>query len=184
VEAAEDLFSGRSPGHSSTRLSEIIEGRYRRRGFKIVWLLFGREGQEAIPETERMSEIFATRNEDLLISSRVSFHAHTSQNLYPQLKPIFDRLPKPLEEVVVGGFHQWDCVDKTAGYIWKQGIPCRVDEDTTELFFHQRFPSRVPLNRRRGDSQLTRVLQEVPTSLIPLIRGRREEKPWFEQVEI
>jgi hypothetical protein len=169
-------------GCPQNRINQIINARYRRRGFKVVWVFFGVEGREDVPETERMCQIFTREAEDLVISSGISFNVHVRQRRYPRLRHIFDQLPKPLKEVVVGGFHQWDCVDSIAGYIWKRGIPCQVDEDMTEVCLFRSTYARTPLIRRRGDSTLTRLMREERTPIIEFVREGRKKKPWFEQI--
>jgi hypothetical protein len=116
------------------RLNEIIRTRYREKDYKIIWLLFGQENEPNKPDKNLLADWVTIKPEDSIISVGVSFKEHTQQRKYPNLEFIFGQISN-LTEIVLGGFHQWDCVSKLASYAYNLRLPVKVDEKTTEMFF-------------------------------------------------
>ncbi|MFC1697945.1 hypothetical protein ACFL1H_06405 [Nanoarchaeota archaeon] len=83
-----------------------------------------------------------------------------------------------IEKVVIGGFHQFDCVDKLAEFNYNLGIDTFVDEDTTELFFARVIDPGVPLIRENWS------LKElgVGDKYYDFVKESRKDKPWMVQV--
>jgi hypothetical protein len=66
----------------------------------------------------------------------VSLRRHKKEKIYPDPEYIFSQLPPEIDNLMIGGFHFDDCVERIAaaaylkryGYVW-------VDEDVTDFFF-------------------------------------------------
>src|SRR3990167_5442236 len=136
VNACLEQFFFLRNGYDPARFSQLIDRRYRRRNYQLVWVLFSHPDDSSQPDRSLLSEIFEISPQDQVIACGVSFRLHCEKEIYPNPAEIIDKLPTSVEELVVGGFHQWDCVDKLACFAYKSGIPTQVDEDTTQFFFH------------------------------------------------
>ncbi|MEX0621554.1 MAG: hypothetical protein WD187_00970 [Candidatus Woykebacteria bacterium] len=169
-------------GRDPRRLNKIIDYRYRRGGFQVTWLFFSAHTGSKTPDLTRTSELIEVAPSDLVIGYGVSFAEHCEFRLYPRLKFVFDQLPTPIDELVLGGFHQQDCVDKVARYAhWRRKIQAWVDEDTTDFFFATTsINGPIPLNRRGPDiySELIKHGEEW----VQAVREVRKDKPWLDQV--
>ena len=118
----------------------------------MVWLLFSQGRWLHKPDRKQTSDIFDILPEDLVIGCGVSFADHVANWHYPDLDYVFSQTPYPIDELVLGGFHQSDCVDKTAEYAHGRGIKTWVDEDTTQHFFsNTAIDGTIPLNRTHHD---------------------------------
>lgn len=160
------------------RLNEIIRARYREKDYKIIWLLFGQENEPNKPDKNLLADWVTIKPEDSIISAGISFKEHTQQRKYPNPEFIFGQISN-LTEIILGGFHQWDCVSKLASYAYNLGLPVKVDEETTEMFFSlTNLLGPLPLIR---NSSLT--LKEIfndGNGLKDAISAR-ESMPWFLQ---
>jgi len=116
------------------RINDIIDARYREKGYSINWLMFSEEGDPESPDLSLLSSYLRIMKKDNLLVSGISFKEYIIQKKHPDPKIIFRQISKP-RELVVGGFHQWDCVNKLARHAYLKGIPTLVDEDTTDMFF-------------------------------------------------
>src|SRR3989338_10455034 len=94
------------------RLNEIIDARYRQFGYQINWLLFSVGGRPNIPDLSLLDPRIKIHETDRIISAGLSRERHRKY-IYPSCKKILVQL-NPASELVVGGFHQTDCVDKIA----------------------------------------------------------------------
>ncbi|MEK6861969.1 MAG: hypothetical protein AABY07_08440, partial [Nanoarchaeota archaeon] len=124
----------RLPRARVNKLTDIIDVRYRNNNYGINWLLFSREDDLLKLDLDRVPNYVNIREGDEVLVAGVSFKRHTTEELYPDSDYILNQL-KPHKKLVIGGFHQWDCVDKIARRSYERGIETFVDEDTTELFF-------------------------------------------------
>lgn len=168
-------------GYKPERFGRLIDARYRKRGYNIVWVLFSDQQDVTKPDLSQISEIFQIKQGDQIISCGVSFELHCSKWIYPDPKGILSHLPDGIEELAVGGFHQWDCVDKIARCAYDNGTPTRVDEDTTQFFFHiTSTEGQIPFIRRR--STLRKSFARFGEHWVELARKSRKAKPWFEQL--
>lgn len=112
---------------------------------------------------------------DKILSSGIPF-VFMRYHKYPEPAYILSQLPQDLEQLVIGGFHQWDCVDKVAQTAYEKGIPIIVDEDTTEIFFKGGSSKlSTPLIRENFTSELSGFFLEYA-------REVRLKKPWFAQL--
>lgn len=161
------------------KFNDIIEARYRQRGFGVNWLMFSNRCGSQNPDLLLLAEEIVIKPQDKILSSEVPFVFMTAFNRYPNPVNILAQLPKDIEELVLGGFHQWDCVDKLAQVAHEQGIPTIVDEDTTEVFFREdNSYLSIPLIRDTFPFNT----DGMSTALIAIARENRSSKPWFTQI--
>jgi len=161
-------------GHKPAELIHIIDARYRNKGYKINWLLFSREDDLSKPDLRQVPDFLEIEEHDGILVAGVSFGEHTSKGKYADSDYVLDQLPIH-RRLVVGGFHQWDCVNRVAERSHERGIETFVDEDTTELFFGRQLFSGIPLIRKKWS------LRElgIPEKFYKFAKKRREGKPWF-----
>jgi hypothetical protein len=167
------------------RLGDIIQARYRSRGCGIVWarfrddepvrswrLLDGKYEQQLT-----IAPFIPTFPSDGVVRTDISFAdlCASEPPRYASTELLLGALP-PHRTLVVGGFHQHDCVDKIAAASHQGGVKTFVDEDTTEFFFSRSMGETIPLIREKWS------LQELGLD----DRGGnnvrfREHRPWFTQ---
>lgn len=107
-------------------MSEIIDKRYRQKGYEVVFATFSDEDVFGI-EIMKPDRVIKTDTE------------------YSELKPPVLRYPTPsllvnqlgdIDILVVGGFHATDCVRRIAEQAIDTGIDTLVDLDLTDRFFY------------------------------------------------
>ena len=169
-------------GSSVTNMNFLIDGRYRQQGYAIYWLLFGREDDVRMPDrAELKADVIDVRAEDSLISCGIAYAEHRKHRIYPDSGYIFGQLPENMERLVLGGYHNGDCVDRLAA-AWYGKIPeLRVDEDITDDFFPRTyFGGKIPLVRPRP---LTlRDIEVEDRYTIDMMTAYRKERPWLEPI--
>ncbi len=166
-------------GHHPGEIVKIIDARYRNNNFKINWLLFCQENNPSITDTSQVSPHIEIRENDGLLTAGVSFKRHTNEELYADADFVLNQLPKH-QRLVLGGFHQWDCVDKIARRSYEGGIDTFVDEDTTDCFFGRQAFYGIPLVREKwslDDLGMDKFFSEIKEHIIK----EREKRPWFVQ---
>ena len=151
--------------------------------------MFSKKEMPAEPDMALLWNGFFINKGDTVVSCGVSFEEHCSKKRYPDLNKIslFPVLP---EKLIIGGFHFWDCVQKTARFTHKQGIDVAVDDDLTEFFFPD-------IRNRRGLPQADRIPISFQESigkkrlefirsggdfLLSFIRETRKGKPWLARI--
>lgn len=168
------LFSQK--GLSVNRLNQIIDARYRQNGYEIYWVLFPQLNEPAKPNWSILSKHIRVAQNDKVVVASVN-------SALPEV--VLSQLPAEIEKLVVGGFHQWDCVNRVAEAAYRGGIDTFVDEDTTELFFvHSSAVGEIPLLRPNpslsGFMKNGLVAAEFKW-LLGFARDERKNKPWFTQ---
>ena len=177
------------------RLNDIIDTRYRKERYRIFWLLFSEERKPSTPDLSLLDTRIHISNTDKILSAGVSFERHCRRLVYPSLKSIIARI-QPVDELVIGGFHQTDCVDKLAHAVHRQGISVRVDEDTTNQLFTTTMLDELPpieSTQKEYASRLTASLARIAASnegcdLLSLDqslrrhRATRKRRPWLTQI--
>lgn len=153
-----------------SKLGAIIDERYRKGGYRVIWVMFRGENG---PDLDHLSEHVTIRARDLVIAADVTFKEMLRRR-YPDPAFILSQLPSPVGRLVIGGFHMWDCVDKLAAFAHQIGFNVIVDEDTTELFFSSL--SEIPLVRNR--SCLADYLREP---YLEMAKQARAGEPWLVQ---
>jgi len=143
------------------------------------------------PSKADMSQLckgFLVNENDIIGACGVTFKEHCEKRIYPEEDKIFELCPKPIDEIVIGGFHLWDCVDKTAKWAYNQGINVSIDEDLTELFFYSiRGPgglpvAKIPISKEKSLKIKRRQLREGGGFFLEHARQARKDRPWMAQV--
>ena len=174
----EHLGLSKDSNNNFRRINDIIDVRYRQKGYVIYWLMFGAAENPKKPDLSTVSNYVRILKEDTILAAGVSFKEHTAKEKYPDLEFILRQMPN-LTELAVGGFHQWDCVNKLAKHAYQKGIPVFIDEDTTEEFFKRTSQlGDIPLIRE----EITFESLGLQGLKIGLFRKMREGKPWFIQI--
>ncbi len=128
-------------------LNKCIDLRYRKKDFGINYVVF---------KNSLVSEIIDLREDDKIISAEIDYKTHKKW-IYPNPDFVIDKLGKP-EELIVSGFHMWDCVEKFAKRAFERGIKTLVDEDLTEFFVSriaredfkfEEYPNFNPRNKEK-----------------------------------
>lgn len=167
--------------HDANRLNDIINARYRVRGYAVWWLLFSASKQNPLlPDYGRLSRQITIDEQDAFFACGISFLDNVIGKQYPDPDFILNQLPKKTTHLVLGGFHQWDCVDKLACAAHARGLPVIVDEDTTEQFFiYTCLQGKIPLKRPLSE-HIQKVIQDCQDrDTLDQIIERRLNKPWF-----
>ena len=164
------------------RINDIINARYRQRGYSIHWLLFSTDEDSKKPDLSIASDYITICEEDTILTAGISaidYFRESSLGLKnPDSAFILAQMPD-LTELVLGGFHQLDCVDKLAEYVYQKGIPIFVDEDTTELFFARTsLCGDIPLVRET----FTLADLGISKNMMELAKEMRKGKPWVTQI--
>lgn len=132
MEAAIGSYGRHSPAFRrrwKTSLNASIDQRYRQNDFGINFVIF---------DGHTTSDVVDIRPTDRVIEAGVDFATHIKKqpdgsHIYPDPGRVLDVLTG-VTELRVGGFHLWDCVEKTTIAAYERGIDVLVDEDLTEIF--------------------------------------------------
>ncbi len=125
-----------------------------------------------------MSKDIFISKQDTVIANNVPFNSFYNSigNKRPDLALIFKQIPEKITNLVLGGFHQWDCVDSLAEYAYAKKIPVVVDEDTTEVFFDRTIKyGPIPLIRKTPYQVEDRRYADT-------INLQRALSPWFSPI--
>lgn len=173
------------------KFNEIIDARYRQKNFQIYWLIFGAEDDYEKPDLSLLDSRFKIHEDDQIISCGLSFKQHR-RIIYPSPKKILAQL-NSINELVIGGFHQADCVKKVASQAHKSGLKVFVDEDTTDQYFTYlslwSFPPIVRTPQEYASSlrwNLLAMKGKVSPALadraVKNQRSYRKRQPWLVQI--
>lgn len=165
------------------RLWDIVDARYRKNGFIVYWLLFGEMKNPSRPDYSQLYSQDIINEGDRVISCGVPFETHVSEKIYPNSKKILAKLLRPMEQLVIGGFHQWDCVSRVAECAFRQGINTFIDDDTTEMLFcRTRLGIEIPLVRTDWSFSSFGYTKEKGFCSFELRHIKNTyKKPWFMQ---
>lgn len=162
-------------GYDFRRINDIIDARYRQIGYQVMWLMPGTKTDSTEPDLSLLSQDITIHQKDTIITIDLYsyFPGGKERKDHPNLElDIFEQIPKATE-LVLGGFHQWGCVDKLAQYAHQKGISVLVDEDTTDMFFSRTSrQGTIPLIRKNP----FRALKPEDSRRA---REPRKGKPWF-----
>ena len=176
-----DAFGTRGLPMNLDRLNQIIDIRYRQQDYKVIWVTEGKKPDYSQPDPELISDLIDIRKEDQVVSCGSDFVGFIHG--YDPTPQIFAHLPPTTTNLVVGGYHQWDCVDHMAEFSYYKGILTWVDEDTTERYFSQMGLSfEIPDTRVRtldGIDMTKERLNLDEYRFRKMVLEPRSEKPWF-----
>ena len=164
----------------------LIQKRYP--GFKRIFALFSSTEDLTKPNISQLWEGVLPQNGDIIGASGVTFENHCENKVYPKESNILALCPKLIDKLVIGGFHLWDCVDKTAKYAYRQRINVSVDEDLTELFFYQVRNSkgdpflRIPISKKKSSEITRKQLNRAGSGFLEDAREARIKRPWLIQM--
>ncbi len=175
------------------RYAEIYQELIRKRypDFQMICVMFSAPGDLVKPDISQLLKGFSVNGNDIIGACGVTFEDHCKKRIYPKEEKILDLCPQPTKELIVTGFHLWDCVDKVAKYAYNQGINVLVDEDLTELFFFSvRGPGgipilKIPISKKESLKQTRRRLRKVGifgNFFLERSRAERKTKPWMVQI--
>ncbi len=157
----------------------------RYKDFQRVYVFFSEPGNCQKPDISQASEGLVISDRDIIGSCGITFENHCQNKVYPKAKDILDLCPTPVNELVVAGFHFWDCVDRVASYAWRKGINVSVDEDLTDLFFfdvrnrHGRPRLQIPMSKEQSIERKRRQLKAAGEEYLDGARKARRNKPWM-----
>jgi len=120
---------------SCDRLNELVEIRYRSKGYQVVWLPFSKQGNRREVDESLLSTRIVFASQDLIIPVGVPYGEKATWR-WPKNRFACEQLPDGIEELKVGGFHCYSCASRFAKYCYRQGIPTLVDEDLTDIHFY------------------------------------------------
>lgn len=155
--------------------------------FQRVWVMFSNEDFLEKPDMSMLWEGINIGKNDIVTACGVTFNDHTAKGIYPaNPEIIINACPQPIERLVVGGFHFWDCVETVAKYAYEKGIRVMVDDDLTDFFFwkvknNKGVPSSSCIPSSFADSikMEQKKLRKYGFQRAADIRKARENKPWL-----
>lgn len=157
--------------------------------FQLVYIMFSEDGNPENPDMSQLWEGISIREQDIVGACGISFKEHCEKKIYPDPKKIISFCPRPIDKLIVAGFHFWDCVEKVAKYAHEQGIDVLVDDDLTEFFFFSiqgpkglPLSSRIPSSLEKSRIKQRRKLSESGTVLLERVREARKGKPWLVKI--
>jgi hypothetical protein len=159
------------------RINQIIEARYRNKGYDVNWLLFSLKADNKLPDLGLTSPYFEIRTADRILNAEISFEDFVKNGVYPKPDLVLGKIPRH-EKLVLGGFHQTDCVNRIAKASYERGVSTFVDEDTTEWFFIKTsLGETVPIAREKWS------LKDIgiPDCFMEAAKDIRKDKPWLTQ---
>ncbi len=118
-----------------------------------------------------------TKEDDVILKVGISSEVHYQLKKYPDALAIINRL-KPVNRLVIAGFHRESCVEKVAMQAHKEGLDVLVDEDLTEL-----FPWRILLypEFKTGIYPSVNPYKSMPDHMAQKSMEARTGKPWLWQ---
>lgn len=172
------LFSSKEK--SLTFYKGLIKRRYA--DSKIIIVLFSKKMGGKEPDFSQISKSFSDEKDWSFFSCGVDFQTHCKKKVYPKPRKIIDFCQKPIDKLIVGGFHVWDCVDRVAGFAHSHGIDVTVDEDLTEFFFFEERPDKIPESQQKSAQRRRKRMQRSSSCLLEIARKARKQRPWMFQI--
>ncbi len=113
----------------SSKLNQAIDLRYRSKDYAVYYPLL---------DDAKISELIDVKKEDKIIYVGMDIKIHRTEvngeyPYYPDQNYILNQL-LPLDELIVSGFHLWDCVQRLASRAYERGIKVMVDDELSESF--------------------------------------------------
>ena len=164
----------------------LIRARYP--GFQVTYLMFSKKEMLAEPDMNLLWDGISINKNDRVVACGVSFDEHCSKKKYPDLEKI-SLFPVFPEKLIIGGFHFWDCVEKSARFAHKRGIDVTVDDNLTEYFFpdirnRRGLPQadRIPISFQESVAKKRKEFMELGRDSLRLVRLARRGKPWLARI--
>lgn len=186
---ADVLMSRREFPEIKTEYARIYQRLINKRypGFQLIWLMFSEPQSPKKPDMSQLWQGISIKQSDIIWACGINFEEHCKKKLYPDPKTILDSCPQPVEKLVIGGFHFWDCVEKVAKFAHGQGIDVLVDDDLTEFFFWKvknrmgiPSPYRIPLSREKSIMKdREQYLKSGGLDQLKRVREARRGNPWL-----
>lgn len=154
-------------------INDLITARYRNNGFQVAWLFPGCGAGFQTACVSDKSEHVDILPGDLILPSFVDLGKHADAKRVLQSLMIDKSI---IDEVVLGGYHQWDCVDNLASWFHYYGVTVRVDEDLTEFYYRMMRTDGIPLIRKESG------LDKLSGYLLEDRRRLTINSPWIEQI--
>lgn len=155
----------------SKKLNSCIHHRYRLNSYSIVYALL---------DGSQISDVIKIQSTDRIINVGMDAKTHRTKASngkypYPDQDHILDQLI-PVDNLRIGGFHMWDCVEKLARIAYERGINVLVDEDLTEFFV-----SRLKDRDFRIKTYPTYNARKHLGNMLDIFIEARKNKPWLWQ---
>lgn len=166
-------------GCSASYLNDLIASRYRQNQFRIAWLLFSRPGKPWVPDRAAISEFIHIETRDVVIPCGISFKEMRERKVYPVWRNIL-RCFNRQGQLVLGGFHATDCVERLAKAAYERGYNVRVDEDLTEIFFA--YTALYGYPPPQGFSHTIEKIKEAGGWLLEIFQIVRKNQPWLVKI--
>lgn len=165
------------------RLGRIIVARYGPgSGYETNWLMFSSPRDRLAPDLSSLETRMAAAGTGRVLVSGVTFDECTKSKVPVYFDPdyVLSQVPET-RRLVVGGFHDADCVERMAEAAHAKGLDVMVDEDTTDMFFDRRaLGIRIPVKRKEWslkDFGMSRR-QGTPQWMIESFMEVRRGKPY------
>jgi hypothetical protein len=181
------LVGSREPKENKLKIvkfyQKLMTNRYP--DFQRVYIFFSAPEDLKKPDLLQACEGFLIEDEDVFGACGVTFTNHCQNRVYPKGKTILAACSEPIEKLVIGGFHFWDCVNKLARYSYGRGIDVSVDEDLTEFFFFSVKNKRgepclrIPVSLEESMAIKRNQLREAGEHYLEGARKARKGKPWM-----
>ena len=128
----EGYYASIGTKHPMPLFNQAIEKRYREKGYEVVYATFRYKPlYKGIEQKPGDSIIYA----DVFFNEFVAFNPTPDFTpKYPDNQKLLEQIG-PMDELVVGGFHVTDCVEKMALTASQNNIKVSIDPEMSDLFF-------------------------------------------------
>ncbi len=142
-------------------LNQIIDVKYRRKGYRIVYLNYKNEEGEL--DNSLLSEYLIFQPSDVFLDVGITCDDMRNE-CYPNEKLLIKKL-LPIDELIVAGFHRHDCVARFNNAALSMGINSEIESTLTEdyFFFISRgndFKTQIKEFEDYANTVLERIMQD------------------------
>ncbi len=160
----------------------LLRGRYP--DFRVVWIMFSCPLGK--PDMSQLWDGILIKESDIVGACGVTFDKFCKEEIYPDPQVILNFCPEP-EELIIGGFHFGDCVERVAKYAHEKEINVLVDDNLTEHFFKITRKSgwnpseTISLSRKKIGEKIREFHADSPYEL-EKHREWRKSRPWLVKI--